>query len=90
MTIEKISFRDFIRGYIPADILMLLDKKTKKSRGLFVAPKYADEVLEYLKHKEKNEQEQKKHALLDFVGKFGEETVDTTLSHHAIKAEKYE
>ena len=29
MTIQQISFRDFIRGYIPADILMLLDKKPK-------------------------------------------------------------
>jgi len=90
MTIEKISFRDFIRGYIPADILMLLDKKSKKSRGLFIAPKYADEVIEYLQQKEKNEREQKKHALLDFIGEFGEDAADTTPSHQAIKAKKYE
>lgn len=90
MTIEKISFRDFIRGYVPADILLLLDKKSKKSRGLFVAPKYADEVLEFLKQKEHNKKEQKKHALLDFIGEFGEEAVDTSPSHQAIKAKKYE
>ena len=32
MTIQQISFRDFIRGYVPADILMLLDKKTKEDK----------------------------------------------------------
>ncbi len=88
MTIQKISFRDFIRGYIPADILMLLDKKTKVEKGLFIAPKYAADVLEYLETKEQEKKEKKKHALLDFVGEFG--SGETSVSHQALKAEKYE
>lgn len=30
MTIEQISFRDFIRGSIPSDIVKLLDKRTHR------------------------------------------------------------
>jgi len=89
MTIQKISFRDFIRGQIPADILLLLDKKSNKSKGIYVAPKYADEVLAFIEKRERAKQEKKKRALLDFVGAFGE--VDNPdASHQQIKASKYE
>ena len=88
MTIERISFRDFIRGYTPADVLMLLDKKSKSTKGLFVSPKYAEDVLAFLEKKEKQIKKRKKDALLDFVGEFGDG--DKTTSHQAIKAEKYE
>ena len=89
MTIQKISFRDFIRGHIPADILLLLDKKSNKSKGLYVAPKYADDVLAFIEKRERAKQEKKKRALLDFVGAFGE--VDNPdASHQQIKASKYE
>jgi len=87
MTIEEISFRDFIRGEIPADILQLLDKRTHTSKGIFVSSKYADDVLTYLQEKEKQRKENRKKALLDFVGAFGEG--DDT-SHQALKAGKYE
>ena len=90
MTIQQISFRDFIRGYIPADILMLLDKKTKTKKGLFVKQEYADIVLEFLKQKEQERIEQKKRAMFDFVGEFGDGTNIANKSHQAIKAEKYE
>lgn len=89
MTIQKISFRDFIRGQIPADILLLLDKKSNKSKGLYIAPEYADDVLAFIKEKEREKQKKKKRALLDFVGVFGEMD-DTTASHQKIKASKYE
>lgn len=89
MTIEKISFRDFIRGQIPADILLLLDKKSNKSKGLYISPEYAEDVLAFIQKKEKAKQEKKKHALLDFVGVFGE-VDDTEASHQEIKASKYE
>ncbi len=89
MTIQKISFRDFIRGQIPADILLLLDKKSNKSKGLYIAPEYADEVLAFIKEKERVKQEKKKRALLDFVGVFGE-VDEPTASHQKIKASKYE
>ena len=89
MTIQKISFRDFIRGQIPADILLLLDKKSNKSKGLYIAPEYADDVLAFIEEKERMKQERKKRALLDFVGLFGE--VDHPGdSHQQIKASKYE
>ena len=86
MTIQEISFRDFIRGQIPADILLLLDKKSNKSKGLYITPEYADDVLAFIKEKERAKQKKKKRALLDFVG----EVDDTTASHQKIKASKYE
>lgn len=89
MTIQTISFRDFIRGKIPADILLLLDKKSNKSKGLYIAPEYTDDVLEFIKEKERAKQKKKKRALLDFVGAFGEAD-DMSASHQKIKASKYE
>lgn len=89
MTIEKIAFRDFIRGKIPADVLLLWDRKSDKSKGVYISPEYADEVLDYLTRKEKEKQERKKRVLLDFVGAFGE-LDETDASHQAIKASKYE
>jgi hypothetical protein len=90
MTIEQVSFRDFIRGSVPADILLLLDKKTKTNKGLFVTQAYADEVLNFIKQREKEKREQKKRALLDFVGEFGSDKILTKASHQKIKASKYE
>jgi len=87
MTIEQISFRDFIRGSIPSDIVKLLDNRTHKSKGIFVSPKYADDVLEFIALKEKKRKTAKKKALLDFVGEFGEGSDET---HQALKAKKYE
>jgi len=90
MTIKQISFRDFIRGSMPADVLMLFDKKSKTKKGLFVRPEYADLVLEFLKQKEQEKIEKKKRAMLDFVGVFGDGTDIANETHQAIKAEKYE
>ena len=89
MTIQKISFRDFIRGQIPADILLLSDRKSNKSKGLYISPEYADDVLAFIEKKEKEKQNKKKHALLDFVGAFGE-LDKPEVSHQEIKASKYE
>ena len=87
MTIEQISFRDFVRGVIPADIVRLLDKRTRKEKGIFISPKYADDVLEFIALQEKKRNNAKKKALLDFVGEFGDESEK---SHQATKASKYE
>jgi hypothetical protein len=87
MTIQQVSFRDFIRGAMPADILRLLDKRTHEEKGIFVSPKYADDVLEFIDKKEKQRKNDRKKALLDFVGEFGEGSSE---SHQAIKASKYE
>ncbi len=90
MTLEQVSFRDFIRGYIPADVLMLFDKKTKVNKGLYVKPEYADIVLEFLQHKKQEKIEKKRRAMFDFVGEFGNDSTLIDKSHQAIKAEKYE
>jgi len=87
MTIEQISFRDFARGAMPSDIVELLDKRTRKSKGIFISTKYSDDVLEFITSKEKKAKKAKKKALLDFVGKFGE---GDTRTHQSIKASKYE
>ena len=90
MTIQQISFRDFIRGHIPADVLMLFDKKSKIKQGLFVKPEYADIVLEFLKQKEQEKIEKKRRTMFDFVGEFGDGANMADKSHQTIKAEKYE
>ena len=87
MTIEQISFRDFVRGAMPADIVRLLDKRTHTEKGIFVSPKYADDVLEFIALKENKRKNAKKRALLDFVGEFGDGSEE---KHQAIKASKYE
>ncbi|KIM10069.1 MAG: hypothetical protein KU38_08035 [Sulfurovum sp. FS08-3] len=90
MTIDTVSFRDFTRGYIPADVLMLLDKKTKLSKGLYIKPEYAHEVLELIQQKEQTQKQKRKKALLDFVGAFGENEGrnDTHQDKHLLK-QKY-
>lgn len=90
MTLEQISFRDFIRGSVPADVLMLFDKKIKAKKGLFVKPEYADIVLEFLQQKEQEKIEKKRRTMLDFIGEFGTDATFAAKSHQAIKAEKYE
>ena len=90
MTIQKVSFRDFTRGEVSGDVLMLIDKKTKKEKGLFVDKKYSDDFLDFLKLREQKRIEQKKRALLDFVGEFGNGDEFINKSHKEIKAKKYE
>lgn len=80
-------FRDFIRGAMPADIIQLFDGRTHKEKGIFISPKYANDVLLFIKEREQAKKEAKKRALLDFIGEFGE--IETG-SHQAIKAKKYE
>jgi len=36
MTIEEVSFRDFTRGHVPSDVLLLEDKEVKLSHKSFV------------------------------------------------------
>lgn len=90
MTFGTVSFRDFIRGEARGDVLKLVDKKSKKEKGLFISNKYANEVLEFLKQKAKEDKEKKKRALLDFVGEFGDGEEFKDMPHKEIKAKKYE
>ena len=90
MTIEKVSFRDFVRGEVSGEFLILIDKKSKKEKGLFIDKKYSDDFIDFLKIKQKEKIERKKRALLDFVGEFGDGKEYINKSHKEIKAIKYE
>jgi len=86
MTIEKVAFRDFIRGECVADILKLWDKKSNKSKGLYISPEYADEVLEMIDAKERERRKKRTTDILSFVGKLGSWD-DATATE--IRASKY-
>ena len=90
MTAKEVSFRDFTRGKIPSDLLILKDKKRNKTKGLFVSEKYVDDVLEYFRKRDKKQKQEKIDFLLDFVGEFGtlDELKDAKSAQ--IKASKYE
>lgn len=89
MTIEKVSFRDFIRGEVVADVLKLWDKKSNKSKGLYISPEYADDVLKMINEKEKKKRHERSKNLMGFAGMLGEiENADA--SHKEMKASKYE
>ena len=90
MTIQQVPFRDFVRGSIPADVLLLYDKKTKAQKGIFVKPEFADDVYTYLKKKKQEKAKKKERALLDFIGAFGNDKEFKDKSHKEIKALKYE
>lgn len=60
MTIQKVSFRDFLRGLVPSDVVVLFGKRSKKSKGLYISPQYADDVLSMIQQKEKEKQEKKR------------------------------
>jgi len=89
MTIEKVSFRDFIRGEVVADVLRLWDKKSNKSKGLYISPEYAEDVLKMIDEKEKKKRKERSKSLMGFAGMLGEvDNVDA--SHKEMKASKYE
>ena len=89
LTIEKVSFRDFLRGQGAADILKLWDKKSNKSKGLYISPEYAEDVLEIIEEKEKKKREKRRKSLASFAGLLGEVENPET-SHKEMKASKYE
>lgn len=89
MTIEKVSFRDFIRGEGMADVLKLWDKKSNKSKGLYISPEYAEDVLNMIDEKEKKKRKERSKILMGFAGMLGEvENADA--SYKEMKASKYE
>jgi len=71
MTI-KIGMRELARnsnildGY---DYVDVEDKKTHEYKGLFVSPKYADELKAFLDDKITKEQQSKVDRLMEYVGK---------------------
>jgi hypothetical protein len=70
MTITTISFRDLQRGVMPTDgIVHLVDKKSGKSKGLFIPPIFENEILELLENSEKSKKQKKLQRLKSFAGK---------------------
>lgn len=64
MTISTIPFRDLQRGMIPTDnIVHLVDKKSGKSKGLFIPPILENDILELLKESEKSKKQKKIEAI---------------------------
>lgn len=90
MTKATVSFREFVRGKIPADIVFLTDKKTGQNKGAYIAPEYVQKLSELLEAQEKAEKAGRKKALLEFVGVFGEGTETVGKSQAEILAEKHE
>lgn len=69
MTISTISFRDLQRGVMPADgIVHLVDKKSGKSKGLFIPPILENEILELLENSEKSKKQKKIEAIESIGG----------------------
>jgi hypothetical protein len=89
MTMARVSFRDFLRGSIPADVLQLWDKKSNKSKGLYVSSEYANEVLAMINDAQKKRRQKRTEEIMAFAGAFGK-IDDPDRSHRAIKASKYE
>ena len=51
------------------DYVEIEDKKTKKSKGLFVSPRYAGELKAYLDEKIRRQKEEALDAVMRYAGK---------------------
>jgi len=90
MTTATISFREFLRGQMPADVLFLTDKRSGKAKGVYINEEYADKILEILKKMENEAKVKRKKALMDFVGEFGSGSEYQDMSLSQITEDKYE
>jgi hypothetical protein len=64
MQIMTIPFREFQRGLVAKDfIAKLIDKKTGKSKGLFIPPAMEAEVLQLIEAKQRKVKQKKLRAL---------------------------
>ncbi len=91
---KKIGIRELARNIKildEYDLIEIEDKKSKKSKGIFVSNKYAEEIKKLIEEKEKKEKEAKLDRILQFAGILEGEIPD--VSHQELKAmkrEKYE
>ncbi|WP_187646870.1 hypothetical protein [Nitrosophilus labii] len=68
---KKIGIRELARNIKildEYDLIEIEDKKTKKSKGIFVSNKYADEIKKLIEEKEKREKEERLKRILKFAG----------------------
>ena len=89
MTIARVAFRDFVRGSVPADVLQLWDKKSNRSKGLYITPEYADEMLRLIDEHERARRQKRTEGIMAFAGMLGE-IEEPDRSHQAIKASRHE
>ena len=93
MTIT-IGIRDLIRKtkiLEEYDYVDVEDKRSHTYKGLFVSPKYADELKVYLKKKNREEKRKAISAVMQFAGvvtgEFGEKSIQELTE---VKRKKYE
>jgi len=89
MTITTIPFRELQRGQYPKDsVAHLVDKKSGKSKGLFIPPSLEEGVLKILKKQQENKKQKRFKALESICG------IATgmigNIDHKEIKAKKLE
>lgn len=69
MQIMTIPFREFQRGTAAKDVVAkLVDKKTGKSKGLFIPPAFEEEVLGLLEAQQQKSRQKKLDALNALCG----------------------
>ena len=87
----KMGIRDITRNFSildEYDYVEIEDKKTHKTKGLFVSQKYADEVKKMLEDKARLKKQKEIEEMKDYVGIFNGEFGD--MSAQDIKAKKRE
>jgi len=89
----KIGIRDLVRSsaklgkYAYVDVV---DKRSHTYKGLFVSPRYADEMKAYLKRKIQAEGEEKLNDIMQFAGTFDGGSDEKTVQElTAEKRKKY-
>ena len=93
---KVIGIRDLVRNSAlleKYDYVEIEDKRTKKLKGLFISPKYADDFKKFLEEKKAQEQRIKMQEIEKFAGSIEIEDRFKNLSYKEIEAvvakEKY-
>jgi hypothetical protein len=72
------------------DYVEVEDKKTHEYKGLFISPKYADEIRAFLDQKISEEKQKQLDEIMQFAGMFSGETENKTAQEiQASKEMKY-
>jgi len=94
---QRVGVRELTRNFNilqDYDYVEIEDKKSKKTKGLFVSAKYTKEVKEFLDAKLKAQKQKKIDELLELIGKGDIEDRFNNLNYKEIKKmmvkEKYE
>ena len=78
---------NILEGY---DYIDVEDKKTHEYKGLFVSPKFAEDIKRYLQKKILDEKQKELDEIMQFAGIAESETKDKTFQElKASKREKY-